>query len=107
MKEIATVGLREKIGYGLGDAASSMFWKLFTMYLLFFYTDIIGLPAAAIGTMFLVTRIWDAFVDPLMGIMTDRTDTRWGKFRPYILFGAVPFGIIGILTFAVPELPMA
>ena len=103
MKEIATVGLREKIGYGLGDAASSMFWKLFTMYLLFFYTDIIGLPAAAIGTMFLVTRIWDAFVDPLMGIMTDRTDTRWGKFRPYILFGAVPFGIIGILTFAVPE----
>ena len=103
MKEIATVGLREKIGYGLGDAASSMFWKLFTMYLLFFYTDIIGLPAAAIGTMFLVTRIWDAFVDPLMGIMTDRTDTRWGKFRPYLLFGAVPYAILAVLAFSTPD----
>lgn len=100
---MSTVKLREKIGYGLGDAASSMFWKLFTMYLLFFYTDIAGLPAAAIGTMFLITRIWDAFIDPLMGVITDRTRSRWGKFRPYILFGAVPFGVIGVLTFLTPD----
>lgn len=98
MKE--NVKLREKIGYGLGDAASSMFWKLFTMYLLFFYTDVVGLSAAAVGTMFLVTRIWDTFLDPFIGVLGDRTETRWGKFRPYLLWVAVPFGICGILTFS-------
>ena len=64
-----TVSFREKVGYGLGDAASSMFWKLFGMYLLFFYTDIFGLNAAVVGTMFLITRIWDSLIDPLVGIM--------------------------------------
>lgn len=96
------VRLKEKIGYGLGDAASSMFWKLFSMYLLFFYTDIFGIPAAAVGTMFLVTRIWDAVNDPLVGILADRTESRWGKFRPYLLWVAVPFGILGVLTFTSP-----
>lgn len=99
-----SVKFREKVGYGLGDAASSMFWKLFGMYLLFFYTDIFGIPAAAVGTMFLITRIWDSFIDPLVGIMADRTQTRWGKFRPYIIWVAIPFGILGVLTFTTPEL---
>lgn len=63
------IKLKEKIGYGLGDAASSMFWKLFTMYLLFFYTDVVGLSAAVVGTMFLVTRIWDTFLDPFIGVL--------------------------------------
>ncbi len=96
------LGLREKIGYGLGDAASSMFWKLFSMYLLIFYTDVFGMPAAAVGTMFLITRLWDAAFDPFVGIVADRTQTRWGKFRPYLLWMAVPFGIVGILTFTTP-----
>lgn len=96
--------LREKIGYGFGDAASSLFWKLFSMYLLFFYTDIFGIPAAAVGTMFLITRIWDAAFDPFVGVLGDRTDTRWGKFRPYLLWVAVPFGIIGVITFTTPSL---
>ena len=61
------IKLREKIGYGLGDAASSMFWKLFTMYLLFFYTDVVGISSAVVGTMFLITRIWDTFLDPFVG----------------------------------------
>jgi GPH family glycoside/pentoside/hexuronide:cation symporter len=100
------VTLKEKIGYGLGDAASSMFWKLFGMYLLFFYTDIFGLPAAAVGTMFLVTRVWDSFFDPVVGVIADRTQSRWGKFRPYILYFAIPFGIIGVLTFTTPDLGM-
>ena len=95
--------LKEKIGYGLGDMASSMFWKLFGMYLLFFYTDIFGIPAATVGTMFLVTRIWDSLNDPIMGILADRTQTRWGKFRPYLLWMALPFGVIGILTFTTPD----
>lgn len=100
------VKLKEKIAYGLGDAASSMFWKLFTMYLLFFYTDVIGLPAAAIGTMFLVTRVWDTFLDPFIGVISDRTSSKWGKFRPYILWMAIPFGICGVLTFTSPALGM-
>jgi glycoside/pentoside/hexuronide:cation symporter, GPH family len=102
MNKSAVVKFREKVGYGLGDAASSMFWKLFSMYLLFFYTDIFGIPAAIVGTMFLVTRIWDSLIDPIVGVMGDRTESRWGKFRPYILWVAVPFGLIGVLTFTVP-----
>lgn len=98
------IRLKEKIAYGFGDFASSMFWKLFSMFLLFFYTDVFGITAAAAGTMFLVTRIWDALNDPLMGIIADRTRSRWGKFRPFLLYGAVPFGIIGILTFTTPDL---
>lgn len=97
------ISLKEKIGYGLGDAASSMFWKLFGMYLLFFYTDIFGINAAAVGTMFLVTRVWDSLFDPVVGVVSDRVDTRWGKFRPFILWMAIPFGVIGVLTFATPN----
>jgi glycoside/pentoside/hexuronide:cation symporter, GPH family len=96
------LALKEKIGYGFGDAASSMFWKLFSMYLMFFYTDVFGISAAVVGTMFLVTRLWDAAFDPLVGILADRTETRWGKFRPYLLWMAVPFGVIGVLTFTTP-----
>jgi GPH family glycoside/pentoside/hexuronide:cation symporter len=99
--------LSEKIGYGFGDAASSMFWKLFGMYLMFFYTDIFGIPAAAVGTMFLVTRIGDAAFDPLVGIMADRTNTRWGKFRPYLLWMAFPIGIIVVLTFTTPDMSVS
>ncbi|RJP73168.1 MAG: MFS transporter [Ignavibacteriales bacterium] len=101
---VIKVTVREKVSYAFGDFASSMFWKLFSMFLLFFYTDVFGLAAAAVGTMFLVTRIWDAFVDLGIGAMADRTNTRWGKFRPYLLFGALPFGIVGIITFVTPDL---
>ncbi|MGK9368659.1 MFS transporter [Melioribacter sp. Ez-97] len=97
------IPFKEKVAYGCGDFASSMFWKLFSMFLLFFYTDIFGISAAAVGTMFLVTRIWDAINDPMMGVICDRTETRWGKFRPYLLFGAVPFAVIGIITFSTPD----
>ncbi|MDY4173898.1 MAG: MFS transporter [Bacteroidales bacterium] len=94
----------EKIGYGFGDMASSLFWKLFGAYLMVFYTDVFGISAAAVGTMFLVTRIWDAFVDPVVGVVADRTETKWGKFRPFLLWLAIPFAILGILTFTTPDL---
>ncbi|WP_071147090.1 MFS transporter [Bacteroides ihuae] len=98
------VTLKEKIGYGFGDMASSMFWKLFGSYLMIFYTDVFGLPAAVVGTMFLITRVWDSAFDPIVGIVADRTHTRWGKFRPYLLYLALPFALIGILTFTTPSL---
>ena len=94
----------EKIGYGFGDMASSMFWKLFGAYLMVFYTDVFGISAAIVGTMFLVTRIWDAFVDPVVGVVADRTESKWGKFRPFLLWLAIPFGVIGLLTFTTPDL---
>lgn len=97
------IKLTEKIGYGFGDMASSMFWKLFGAYLMIFYTDVFGLPAAVVGTMFLITRIWDSAFDPIVGVVADRTHSRWGKFRPYLLWLAVPFGIIGVLTFVTPD----
>ena len=96
------IGLSEKIGYGLGDMSSSMFWKLFGAYLMIFYTDVFGISAAIVGTMFAVTRIWDSFFDPIVGAFADRTSSRWGRFRPYLLFLALPFGIVGILTFFTP-----
>jgi glycoside/pentoside/hexuronide:cation symporter, GPH family len=99
----AKLRLQEKIGYGFGDWASSMFWKIFGMYLLFFYTDIFGLPAAAVGTMFLITRIWDTLFDPVVGVVSDRTRSKWGKFRPYLLWFALPFGIIGTIMFITPS----
>ena len=103
MDKSSRISIKEKISYSFGDFASSMFWKLFSMFLLFFYTDVFGISAAAVGTMFLVTRIWDAANDPLMGIIADRTNTKWGKFRPFLLFVAIPFAIVGILTFSTPD----
>jgi len=97
------IKLKEKIGYGFGDMSSSMFWKLFGAYLMIFYTDVFGISAAAVGTMFLVTRIWDAFFDPVVGVIADRTNSRWGKFRPYLLWLAIPFALIGILMFFTPS----
>jgi len=98
------LSLKEKVGYGFGDAAASMFWKLFSMYLMFFYTDIFGISATVVGTMFLVTRIWDASFDPFVGILADRTKSRWGKFRPYLLWMMIPFGVFGVFMFSTPNL---
>jgi GPH family glycoside/pentoside/hexuronide:cation symporter len=95
---------REKIGYGLGDAASHIVFDNVMFYMPFFYTDIFGLPAAFIGAMFLIARGLDAVSDPIMGLLADRTRSRWGQFRPYILFGAVPFGLSCVLAYSTPDL---
>ena len=100
---IEKISLKEKIGYGFGDAASSMFWKIFGMYSLFFYTDVLGITAAAAGTMFLVDRLWDSFFDVFVGIISDRTKSRYGKYRPYLLWFAIPFAVMGAITFFAPE----
>lgn len=104
MNTIATkLSVREKIGYGLGDTASHFVWDMVGFWLLFFYTDVYGISAAAAGTIMLVARFWDMAIDPVIGVVSDRTNTRWGKFRPYILFGAIPYAILAILTFTTPN----
>ena len=100
--EVQKLPLREKIGYGFGDLASVLFWQTIMVYLLFFYTDIFGLTAAAAGIMFFVSRILDAFFDVVIGMTADRTKSRWGKFRPYILWGAVPLAVSAVLAFTTP-----
>lgn len=95
--------LSEKIGYGFGDMSSSMFWKIFSYYLPFFYSNIFGLSLAHAGTLILVTKLYDAVSDPVMGLIADRTHTRWGKYRPYLLWIAVPFALAGILAFFTPQ----
>ena len=94
--------LSEKVGYGFGDMSSSMFWKIFSYYLPFFYSNIFGLRLDQVGVLLVVTRIWDAVSDPMMGIIADRTRTKWGKYRPYLLLMAVPFALSGIFLFTTP-----
>lgn len=96
--------LKEKIGYGFGDMSSSMFWKVFSAFLPFYYANVFQLGLEVTALLMLVTRIWDAVSDPMMGIIADRTQTRWGKYRPYLLWIAIPFAISGILLFTRPDL---
>jgi len=100
---MARTKLIEKIGYGFGDMSSSTFWKIFSYYLPFFYSNIFGLSLIDAGVLVLVTRIWDAVSDPMMGIIADRTNTKWGKYRPFLLWVAPLFSICGILLFTTPD----
>ena len=92
----------EKIGYGLGDFASNIVFQSILILLPVFYTDVFGLSGAAMGTLFLVVRVLDAIIDPAMGIVADHTNTRWGKYRPYLLWFAVPFAVLAVLTYTTP-----
>ena len=93
----------EKIGYAFGDGASNLIWMSFIYFQLNFYTDVFGLAAGALATMLLVTRTWDMFFDVFIGTIADRTRSRWGKFRPYLLWMAVPFGVMSVATFTTPS----
>ncbi len=98
------VSWKERISYGLGDTASNLVFMMITFYLLYFYTDVFGISAAAVATMFLIARVWDAINDLIMGIIIDKTKTKWGKCRPYFLWMAIPYGIFAFLTFTTPDL---
>jgi GPH family glycoside/pentoside/hexuronide:cation symporter len=101
---LAKLSWRERIGYGLGDAGFNFYWAIIGSYLVFFYTDVFGIGAAAAATMITTTKIIDAVTDPIMGGIADRTNTRWGKFRPYLIWGALPMMGAGILTMSTPDL---
>ena len=94
----------EKVGYAMGDTSANLIFQTMVILQLAFYTDTFGITAAAAGTMLLVVRFWDAIFDPIMGVVADKTNTRWGKFRPWVLWTAVPFGVMGFLTFNTPSL---
>ncbi len=98
--------IKEKFGYAAGDTASCLFYSTISMFMTIFYTDTFGISAAAVGTMFLVTRIWDTFNDPMMGIIADRTQSRYGKFRPWLLWMALPYAVIGVMAFTTPNFSM-
>jgi len=94
----------EKVGYGLGDFGSNIVFQAIMMLLPLFYTDVFGISAAAMGTMFLVVRGLDAVIDPIMGTICDHTHTRWGKFRPYLVWVSIPFAVLCVVSFSTPEL---
>jgi Na+/melibiose symporter-like transporter len=97
------LSVKEKIGYGFGDAAANFVFQTMLIFQLGFYTDVYGITAAAAGTLLLVGRFWDAVFDPFMGVVADRTNTRWGKFRPWVLWAAIPFAVMFFLAFTTPN----
>ncbi|MDX2487027.1 MAG: MFS transporter [Gammaproteobacteria bacterium] len=98
------LSFNEKFSYALGDTASNLFFQFFSIFIIYYYTDVYGLSAAAVTTMLLTVKLWDWITDPVMGIIADRTNTRWGKFRPYLLWMAIPYGALGYLMFINPDL---
>lgn len=97
------LSLREKLCFGCGDFASVLYWQTFMVFLPIFYTDVYGISAAAAGSVILFSRLLDGGVDPVVGMLADRTQTRWGKFRPYLLWVSVPLAVMGVLTFTTPH----
>ena len=96
------LSIKEKVGYSSGDLASRFVWDMVNFWMVFFYTDIFGISPLIAGAIVAAGSIWDAVVDPIVGIISDRTNTRWGKFRPYLIFGSVPLAIILVLAFTTP-----
>jgi GPH family glycoside/pentoside/hexuronide:cation symporter len=100
---VEKLSFKEKVGYAVGDTASNLYFQIVMSFIPIFYTDVFGIPAAALSFMFLITRLWDAVNDPIMGMIADRTNTRWGKYRPYLLLVGLPFTIVSVLTFITPD----
>ncbi|HTH14229.1 MAG TPA: MFS transporter, partial [Spirochaetia bacterium] len=98
------LSLKTKLGFGIGDLGGNLFFTALSFWALHYLTDVVGLAAASAGAALMVGKLWDAFVDPVVGMMSDRTRTRWGRRRPYLLFGALPLGLVMALFFAAPGL---
>jgi Na+/melibiose symporter-like transporter len=103
-QRVQKLSIREKLGYSLGDSAANFVFQMMIFYQLYYYTDILGVSSKAAGILLLVARVWDAVFDPFMGIIADKTRSRWGKFRPWILWTSLPFGVLFFLTFMAPEI---
>ncbi|HEY4232895.1 MAG TPA: MFS transporter [Lacipirellulaceae bacterium] len=102
--ESQKLSLTEKIGYCLGDLATNFVFQMQIMFLPYFYPEVFGISTLAMGWLFFITRLWHAVIDPMMGALTDRTNSRWGRFRPWVLWSAVPFAVLFVLTYTTPHL---
>jgi GPH family glycoside/pentoside/hexuronide:cation symporter len=100
--QIQKLSFAEKAGYSLGDGAANFVFQTMILFQLNFYTDTLGITAAVAGSLLLVGRLWDAFFDPMMGVLADRTNTRWGKFRPWVLWTSIPWGVVMVLAYTTP-----
>ena len=103
MTSYPPLSVKEKVAYGLGDMASNFYNGFFGIFLLYYYTDVWGIHPGHAAFMFLITRWADAFTDPAMGMIADRTNTRWGKYRPFILWTIIPYALLGYLLFLGPD----
>ncbi|MDB5366535.1 MAG: hypothetical protein JWM77_2462 [Rhodospirillales bacterium] len=101
---VAPLGWKSIVAFASGDFAFNLYWQSLTLYLLFYYTDAVGLSPAAAGLIYMIASIWDGLIDPLIGMLADRTRTRWGRYRPYILIGALPLGVGFTLLYFRPPL---
>ena len=97
------LSVKEKLGYGLGDMASNIVYQAVINVLMYFYTDVYGIEAAAAGTLMIAVRFFDAILDPMMGAVADRTRTRWGRYRPWLLWSAIPYGVFAVTAFITPN----
>ena len=97
------ISVKEKVAYGLGDTASNFVFQTVILFLTFYYTDVVGLNPVTVGSIFLLVRLIDAVTDPLMGSLADKTRTRWGAYRPYLLWMALPFALISVIAFTTPD----
>ena len=97
--EVGKVPFWVKLGYGIGDIGSNFFIVVTGFFLLFFLTDIVGVEPALAGLVLLIPKLWDVISDPIMGALSDRTRSKWGRRRPYLLYGALPFGLTFFLMF--------
>jgi sugar (glycoside-pentoside-hexuronide) transporter len=98
------LSIQSKWAYGTGDFGLNLFWSLTTFFLMYFYTDVYGISPVQAGTIYFIARLWDAISDPMMGYIADKNHSRWGKFRPYLLFGSVPLALTAIAAFSTPSL---
>ncbi len=100
----STLRTSEKLGFGLGDLGFGLFWSSTNLYLLFYYTDVLGLPNSTAGFIFMVAMLWDGISDPITGIIASKTRSRWGRYRPYLLFGSIPLAFSFAMMFYKPDL---
>jgi GPH family glycoside/pentoside/hexuronide:cation symporter len=97
---------RARYGFAVGDFGFNLYWQGLGLFLIFFQTDVLGIPAAWAGACYLIASVWDGMTDPVMGVIADRTRSRWGKYRPFLLFGSLPLAIAFALAFSAPRLPL-
>ncbi|MET0355305.1 MAG: MFS transporter, partial [Cellvibrio sp.] len=103
-ERLAKLGWRERISYGLGDTGFNFYWTNLSAFLMFFYTEVFGITAAVAGSMMIIVKVINAFTDAGLGAIADRTQTRYGKYRPFLIWGAIPLCLSAVLLYTTPDM---